>query len=105
LFFGGLSAEIVFRRDDRIMEVSWTIFSVALISHSHPYEGISLSVRSFARFSSGRRGVAQIASATVTQYVADFGNSHYLLDLPSLYPAAETRLRELRTILGLNERA
>jgi hypothetical protein len=105
LFFGGLSAEVIFRRDAQTMEVKWEVFSFALISHSHPYDAISLSVQSFAKFSSGTRGVSQIASATMTQYVANLGSSCYLLFLPSLCPAEERRLGELRGILGLNERA
>ena len=103
LFFGGLSAEVVFRRDVQTMEVKWEVFGLALFSHLHPYGAISLSVRSFAKFSSGTRGLSQIASATITQYVTNLGDSSYLLYVPSLYPADERRLCELRGILGINE--
>ena len=70
----------------------------------YEYSAVSLSLRSFARFTS-TRGRGAGAGATPLLYVANVAGISYVLDIPSFYPASEARLNELRERYGFNETA
>jgi hypothetical protein len=97
LFFAGLAAEVVFRRDARQMEVRWAPFGRELIAHPHPYSSIRVTIHFYQAFPT-RGSTARSQSA----YLAEVGLARFVLTYPPYIPGTDDQLKVVRRDLGFS---
>jgi hypothetical protein len=100
-FFGGLSTTVVFHRRLLQMDVNWMLFGTRMISHSHPYSEVTITLRTIARLYASRW--AWNPGGRGTGYYAKVGVPGYFLVYPASVPISEDHLENIRKELGFAE--